>query len=123
MNAADNAGNPSSLSVTYRVTYGICLLYDPTKAANSGSTIPIKLQLCDANGVNLSSAAITVTSVEVDTAGGVFVRSEPGSFRYDTQIAGYIFNLKTTGLLSGNYKLQFTVAGDPATHGAPFRIK
>src|SRR5439155_1192639 len=45
--------------------YNVCLLYDPTKAVKSGSTIPIKLQLCDATGNDLSSSGITLHAVSV----------------------------------------------------------
>lgn len=41
--------SPSSLQ------YKIRALYDENKAHNSGSTIPVKIQLVDANGLNLSS--------------------------------------------------------------------
>ena len=37
------------------VAYGVCLQYDPAKTKKAGSTIPIKLQACNAAGVNLSS--------------------------------------------------------------------
>ena len=43
----------------------VCLLYDPAKAAKSGSTVSIKLQLCDSSGNNLSSPSITVHAVNI----------------------------------------------------------
>ncbi len=47
-------------------------------------------------------------------------------FRYDPTLGpsgGYIFNLKTTGLGSGTYSLNFSAAGDPASHSVPFGVK
>ena len=46
----------------------VCLLYDPTKAAKGGSTIPIKLQLCSTSGVNLSSPDIALHATGVSVA-------------------------------------------------------
>ena len=56
---------PSSDTATLSVSFNICLLYDPNKAVKSGAAYPIKIQLCDANGNNLSSAEIVVHAVKV----------------------------------------------------------
>jgi hypothetical protein len=93
-------------------TYLVCALFDQTKAVNSGATIPIKLQLCDANGANLSSPSIPViatslTQVSTVASGAIEAASNSNpdnNFRFDPTIGetgGYIFNLKTTGLASG----------------------
>lgn len=127
VNAADNAGNTSSQSVNYNVAYGACLLYDQTHAAKSGSTIPIKFQLCDAAGNDVSSPSTIVNAAQVvmvstnasftvDDAGNA---NPDNNFRFDGGLGpngGYIFNLKTTGLATGTYVLTFTVTGDPTTH-------
>ena len=36
------------------------------------------------------------------------------NFRYDASLAGYIFNMKTTGLAAGHYLLDFNTAYNPA---------
>ena len=49
-----------------------------------------------------------------------------GDFRYDQTLGlsgGYIFNLKITGLGPGTYSLNFSAAGDPASHSVPFGVK
>src|SRR5262249_15199438 len=129
VNAADNVGNASALSVSYSVGYAACLLYDATHSAKSGSTIPIKFQLCDALGRDVSSAGITVTALQVvmlstnasttvDDAGNA---NPDSNFRFDPTLAptgGSIFNLKTTGLSTGTYVLTFTVSGDPTPHNS-----
>src|SRR6185503_19596514 len=56
---------PSSDTATLSVSFNICLLYDPSKAVKSGAAYPIKIQLCDVNGSNVSSASITVHAVKV----------------------------------------------------------
>jgi len=127
VNASDVAGNVSSKSVSYNVGYGACLLYDPTHAHLSGSTIPIKFQLCNAAGNDVSSAGIIVNAAQVVmlSTSASFVVDDAGNanpdnnFRFDGGLGpngGYIFNLKTTGLATGTYVLTFTVAGDPTTH-------
>ncbi len=132
VNASDMVGNTTSGSVSYSVTYNICLLYDPTKAKKSGSTYPIQIQLCDATSHNVSASGIIVHAVSVTMAS----TSAPGvlddagnsnnpdfDFRYDSGLGGYIFNLKTTGNSTGTYNLNFTAGSDPLVHSTPFQIK
>lgn len=119
VNAADVAGNTSSSGVTYNVAYRICLLYDPLNPPKAGnSTIAIKVRICDANGVNLSSPSITLTPSQIV---GPTPRPFTTPFRYDSTLGGYIVNVSTKGLTSGNYNLLFTISGaDASTHLAPF---
>jgi hypothetical protein len=127
VNATDAVGNAATQSVSYNVGYGACLLYDTTHAAKSGSTIPIKFQLCDAAGNDVSSSAITVTALQVvmvSTSASSLVMdagnaNPDNNFRFDGGLGptgGYIFNLQTTGLATGTYVLTFAAAGDPTTH-------
>jgi hypothetical protein len=114
--------------------YSVCLLYDPAKAVHSGATIPIKLQLCDSSGNDLSSSSITVhaisvTQISTSTSGAVenAGNSNPDNdFRFDATLGstgGYIFNLKTTGLSTGTYKVNFMVTGDSFVYAANFQVK
>jgi hypothetical protein len=112
--------------------YTVSLLYDPLKAAKSGSTVPIKLQLLSGRA-NASSASLVVHAVAVfkmDSTVPGQVES-PGNanpdfdFRYDPTLGGtggYIFNLKTTGLTTGTYHLKFSVNG-LGDYTAPFAVK
>ncbi|MFD7258893.1 OmpL47-type beta-barrel domain-containing protein [Streptomyces sp. NPDC059874] len=122
VNATDRATNPASKSVTYTVAYRICLLYDPLNPPRGGnSTIPIRLRLCDANGVNLSSPDITLTPSAI--AGPTAVPFTT-PFRYDARLRGYIVNVPTRGLPAGSYNLRFTISGaDSTTHVAPFTVR
>lgn len=122
---------PSTDSGTLNVTYGICLLYDPTKAVKSGATYPIRIQLCELDGTNASSPDITVTAVAVSLTstsvmGDVLPTGDANpdnNFRYEAAFSGYIYNLKTTGLATGVYNLYFMVEGDPLQHVVQFRVK
>ena len=45
------------------------------------------------------------------------------NFRYDASLAGYIYNLKTTGLTTGTWALSFTTSGDGLTHTVRFDVR
>ncbi|HKV37187.1 MAG TPA: Ig-like domain-containing protein [Pyrinomonadaceae bacterium] len=120
---------PSSDTATLTVSFNVCLQYDPTKAVKSGAAYPIKIQLCDGNGNNVSSPSIVVHAVgvglvssvsygEVITAGNA---NPDNNFRFSDNM--YILNLKTTGLSTGVYNLYFTAGSDPVLHTVQFQVK
>ena len=122
----------STGSMTQNVQYGICAQYDQTRSVQGGATFPIKLQLCDAAGDNLSSQSIVLHATAIIAASGVAGPvQDSGNANPDNdfrnvggsgQNAGYIFNLSTNGLPTGTYALQFTVTGDPALHTVFFGV-
>ena len=128
--ATDTAGNRASATATYTVSYGIRLLYADV-AKPSGSTYPIKLQLTDASGNNVSSPDVVVHAIGVTVASSgasapllTAGDANPGlDFRYDASLGGYIFNLKLTGYTPGTYSLHFTVGDDPAIYSAGFQVR
>ena len=114
--------------------YKICPLYDQTQVVKSGATIPIKIELCNASGADVSASSIVVTA----TALTQISKNSPGmladtgnanpdnNFRYDAALGrtgGYIFNLKTTGLSMGTYSLSFTTGSDPTVYSVQFQVK
>ncbi len=113
-----------------KVSYGVRALYDETRTHKSGSTVPIKLQLTNAAGANVSSPSLALTAVGTTriSTNAAGVLEDPGNsnpdygFRYNAGVEGYVFNLKTTGYAPGTYVLTFRVAGDPAAHTVQFRI-
>jgi microsomal dipeptidase-like Zn-dependent dipeptidase len=131
VNTTDNVNNAASTAHPYNVAFAICPLYDSAVTKKAGSTVPIKLQLCDANGRNLSSAAIvvhaagvTLTSTNTPAALGDSGNANPDfDFRYDSALGGYIFNLSTKGYGAGTYVLNFTAGSDPTTHAASFAVR
>ena len=129
--ARDSVGNAARESRDYTVGYGVCLLYDPLKVKKAGSTVPVKLQVCDASRANLSRPDLAVTAFEVRrlSSDAVGVLDDSGNanpdfgFRYDPSLAGYIFNLSTKPLTPGAWELRFRVTGDPTEHSAPFQLR
>jgi len=119
----------SSDTATLSVSFNVCLLYDPNKAVKSGAAYPIKIQLCDVNGMNVSSSGTVVHAVNIQQissmAYGDVITSgnanEDNNFRFDN--GAYILNLKTTGLTTGTYNLYFTAGDDPVLHSVQFQVK
>jgi VCBS repeat-containing protein len=128
----DSNFNGSTGSLTENVQYAICAQYDQTRSVQGGATFPIKLQICDANGTNLSSQSIVLHATAILAASGVAGPvQDSGNANPDDdfrptggsgQNAAYIFNLSTNGLPSGTYTLQFAVQGDPVLHTVLFGV-
>ena len=132
VSATDLAGNASVPTVVnYTVAYGIVAFYDQTKARKSGSTIPIKIQLVDASGTNVSSPSTVVHAVSViqissqaSTNFGDSGNSNPDfDFRYDASLGGYIFNLQTSGFGTGSYLLSFVAGNSPTVYSVGFQVR
>jgi len=127
--AADNVNNMATATSTYVVSYNLCLQYDPLKSHKSGSTIPIKLQLCDSAGANFSNASIVLhaTALTKVSSAATGVPEDAGNANPDNDFRfvsdSYIFNLKTTGLTQGTWQVRFTASTDPAEHVISFQVR
>jgi hypothetical protein len=127
--AYDVAGNSTTGSCSYTVTYGIALLYDPRMLWTSGNTVPIRISLVDYFGNNLSAKSIPVSSVTVTNTGTNAVVAPTASgnananFLFTASPKGYVYTLATRGYASGSYTLDFMAAGDPVMHHGPFLIR
>ena len=129
VNAADAVGNTAVSSVTYTVGFSVCVQFDQSKSYKAGSTIPIKVDLCDQSGMNVSSpsVALTATSVVLISNSAPGPLADSGNANPDDQFRftgdGYIFNLSLKGFSQGTYALTFTASGDPTTHMVQFQVK
>jgi photosystem II stability/assembly factor-like uncharacterized protein len=117
--------------------YKIVPLYDQTAAKTAGSTIPIKIEVTDFSGNDVSSPSLIVTAMgyaPISVPNAIIITPVPFAgnsnpediFRFDPTLGtsgGYIFNLKTTGFASGPYILYFTILGDPTQHSVLFTVK
>jgi hypothetical protein len=128
--AGDANFNPASAPSTLTVAYGVSGGALNAQPVSSGDTVPFRIQIVNAQGGNLSSPTLVVTAYGVQKAGSTTwlpaptTGNNPAQFRFQNAQGGsYMFDLKTTGLLSGNYVFGFTVAGDPTIHVVPFVIQ
>ncbi len=134
VDATDSHSNSSSKSISYSVAYRICALYDQTHSIKSGATIPIKLELCDASGIDSSASTIVAHATGVvmvsnnasETLQSSGNANPDNDFRFDSTLGttgGYIFNLSTKGYPTGTFNLQFTAGSDPTTHVTSFQVQ
>lgn len=81
---------------------------DESATYKAGSTLPIKFQLKDEIGNNLTGAT---AKIYVENANGVSTSSavEDNLFRYDSTENQYIFNLSTKSMVTGKYNIRIDV--------------
>lgn len=127
--AVNGEGLTSLLDVNYTVGYGVTATFNQQHSYKSGSTVPIKLQLTDAGGANVSAASVSIATTQI-----VRVSSEAASAVQDAGQANadaafrftdgsYVFNLSTKGLAMGTYELRFLAGQDPKVHAVRFSIR
>jgi uncharacterized repeat protein (TIGR01451 family) len=127
--AGDNNFSAASATGTLTIGYGGQLLFNNNKPVHSGAVLPIKLELTDSSGADISSSGIPVTAIGLlDSTGNAVPLSSAGNanpndlFRYDASLGGYIFNLSTKGLAPGTYTLDYTAGNDPTVHSLTFVV-
>lgn len=115
--------------------YNICALYDQAKAVKSGSTVPVKVQICDATGANLSRSDLGLHALGLEYASsqadGALLQdagnaNPENDFRFDSALGnsgGYIYNLTTKGLAAGTYRVRMTIGGDSKVYSVTFQVK
>lgn len=102
------------------VAHEIRLLYDPSRAW-SGAAMPIRLQLLDPQGANVSSPATVLSAVAIEMT----TARTPGGCRFSEDAAeggSYRCVLKTDGLPPGAGVLVFIASDGPSTYRAPFIV-
>lgn len=113
-------------------THDICPQFDQTRSHRVRSTVPIRIQVCDGTGHNLSSPNVALTAtglMKLDGSASSVLAADAGNanpdgnFRYDDSSAQYIFNLSTKDLSAGTWQLDFTATGDPTTHHVTFDLR
>jgi hypothetical protein len=111
--------------------YVICPQFDQGKQHKAGSTVVIKIEVCDANGANLSSFDLHLAAVSIvnSETGEVRPAQAPGNsnkwnrFRYNPETQAYSYELKTKGLARGTWNLTVSIEGDPNVYTVSFKIK
>jgi hypothetical protein len=110
----DEAGNTTTVACPYIVAYTFAgfLTPLPKTTINSGSTLPLKFQLQDANGhpidgteaQSLLSPSCKIAIILINPAGPL-----SGCPRYDPISQQYQLNLKTTAAMEGTNGVSITV--------------
>lgn len=117
------------------ITYSVCAARadnderddqggDREKGQESGSTVHVRIGVCDAAGRNIGSRLLSVKAVGVSPTGSLSSsgRSNPGNlFRLDDRT--YRYNLRTKGFAAGSYTLDYTIGGDPTVYHFAFTIR
>jgi beta-galactosidase len=131
--AVDKVGNTSRKTITYYVQYDYSGLLAPINKDDSrtfkqGSTVPVKFQLKDANGVYVTNAAVKLYVAKVtngaveDEIAAVSTSAPSGNnFKYDSTSNQYIFNLSTKDLLAGTFQLRIDL-GDGSNNVVQIKI-
>ena len=122
--AGANNISPVTATTSLLVTYAINS--DATLARSElGSTIPVKIEVKDANNQNVTStvASATATGIALASSPNTLLPLPAGSSPGGKFTGNpFTLSLKTTGLASGTYLLYFILNGDPITHSLPFKI-
>jgi len=123
----DDDGGAGSAQASFAAIYGVCPLFDTTKPS-TGKVAPIKIALCDANGVDVSRPDVIVTAVSTTAPAGlasIGSANRGNRFRFDATLGmsgGYIYNLDTTHDPAGSYTLTFRVGPDPHLYTVHFTV-
>jgi hypothetical protein len=126
---AQAAGLATTVEFHLSNVYSIDDLYNLSLAKNSGSTIPLKIEITDDAGDNLGSRDLPIQALSViDQSGNLAPLQSPGNadpdnlFQYDPQTGIYQFNLKTRSYSPGLYTLSFQVGDDPTLYSLSFGV-
>jgi len=106
-------------------------LFDQARSYKVGGVVPIRVQLLDAQGNNVSSSDILLSATGLVPVGGATPsdvvdagNSNPDSnFRYDATLAGYVFNLSTKDLAAGAWELHFMAGPDASPYSIRFNLR
>jgi hypothetical protein len=126
-----SAPSLSPFAVARRKPYLMTPLYATTKAFRVGSTVPVKIQVFDATGANVSSEDLAVHAMELvrRSPEAAAILNDSGNanpdanFRYDASLAGYVYNLNTRGLASGTYDLRVRIGADGRLYTTPLQLR
>lgn len=119
--ATDRAGNKIVKTVKYYVRYNYGGVLPPLKQDGSstvkGGTVPVKFQLTDAAGKNVSTATARLYLAKMinGTPGSEIEVASPGKandgnlFRYDSTDNQYMYNFRAKDLNSGTWQLRIAL--------------
>jgi hypothetical protein len=122
--AADSNYQIGYTGGTVKITYAVNIRFDVTLPSKSGSTIPIKVEIHDATGRNVSSASTAVTLANPAITPSPAPGAQPtGPFVFVPNGPFYQYDLKTAKYPNGTWTMTFLVAGDPVPHTLQFALR
>lgn len=109
--ATDNAGNTASVAVPYVVQYATSALLSPAPNSKwkAGSTVPVKVQLRDANGKTITNTEAAALGCRVTfTASGAQTATGCLTYNATTQLFQYNWKLgKATGAATATITISY----------------
>ena len=118
--ATSKAGQTTTLTYTYEVTYKLCNVVGPVEPL--GAAVLWSVTLCNYSGANVGASSIALTSLNVDgtkapkpVLGNTWIWT-PG-------LKVYSYAMLSSGLTKGSHVLNVSVTGDPVTHALSFTLK
>ena len=118
--ATSKAGQTTTLTYTYEVTYKLCNVVGPVEPL--GAAVLWSVTLCNYGGANVGASSIALASLNVDgtkapkpVLGNTWIWT-PG-------LKVYSYTMLSSGLTKGSHVLNVSVTGDPVTHALSFTLK
>jgi hypothetical protein len=121
--ARDAAGNTATAGAEYSVGYGLKALFSQTTAYRLGQNIPLQVQLVDAAGTNLSSAAVAVSARRVTRVSDGASYPLNVVMPFDPKKKVYGGKVETKGLAAGTYEIELVAGADPFVHRLRVTLK
>ncbi|MBU4141755.1 carboxypeptidase-like regulatory domain-containing protein, partial [Patescibacteria group bacterium] len=130
VNATDNARNQANKIVDYNAVYNYSGVLPPIKDSKDvfklGSAIPVKFQLRDANGNNISTAIARIYLANIvdgiigkEINGTSSGKANTGNlFRYAAADNQYIFNLASKPLIKGTWQIRIELDDGTSKYAA-----
>jgi DNA-binding beta-propeller fold protein YncE len=111
--------SPFAIAKLSSPAYAPRLLHSVDRSFRAGSTAPLKVQVLNWAGANISAASLRLRAVALNRSSSAAAlaiedsgNANPDSdFRYDADLQGYVFNLSTRSLAPGTYTLTADVGG------------
>jgi hypothetical protein len=118
--ATSAAGQTTTQTYTYVVTYKICNFAGPVEPL--GAAVLFSVTVCSYTGANVGASNIAITSVNVDgTKAPKPVLSN--TWLWVPVLKAYGYAMLSAGLTKGSHVLNVSVTGDPVVHALSFTLK
>ncbi len=119
--ATSKAGQSTTLTYTYVVTYKICNFAGPIEPL--GAAVLFSVTLCNYSGTNVGASSLAITSLNVDGTKAPKPVLGNNTWLWTPGLKVYAYAMLSAGLAKGSHVLNVSVTGDPVTHALSFSLK